>query len=135
MGPSPRPLDVDVESRNGVARLALNGELDMASAQQLSEWIEWAEHDGAATIMLDLRGLSFIDSSGLRALIQAHDRANSNGHQLLLVAATEAARRLFEMTGTKHLLDEREAVSTLEQFVRPSGNRSPSHEGAGDQGG
>lgn len=135
MGPSSRPFDVGVESRNGVARLALSGELDMLSAPRLSEWIEWAENDGAATIMLDLRDVSFIDSSGLRAFIQAHDRASSNGHQLLLVGATEAARRLFEMTGTEHMLDVPEAVTTVEQFVRPKRDRSPSHEGAVDQGG
>ena len=135
MGSTPRPFDVGVESRNGVARLALSGELDMESAHQLSEWIDWAEHDGAATIMLDLRGLTFIDSSGLRAFIQAHDRAHSNGHQVLLVGATEAARRLFEMTGTEHMLDEGEAVTTLEQFVRPSRARSRSTEGAVDQRG
>jgi anti-anti-sigma factor len=134
MGPETQ-FDVDVESRNGVARLALRGELDMQTVDRLSPWLEWAERDGASEIVLDLRDLTFVGSTGLHSFLHAWDRAGTNGHRVVFVGVTRPTRRLFEMTGAEHMLDEREAISTLEQFVRPSRDRSRLYEGAVDQGG
>jgi anti-anti-sigma factor len=134
MGPA-TPFDVDAESRNGIARLALRGELDMQTVNVLSPWLEWAERVGASAIVLDLRDLTFVDSTGLRAFINAWDRASTNGHRLLFVGVADAPRRLFEMTGTEFMLDERASAGTLERFVQPSRDRSRSDEGAVDEGG
>ena len=132
MGPA-IPFDVEAESRNGIARLALRGELDMQTVDRLSPWLEWAEQDGASAIVLDLRDLTFVDSTGLRAFIQAWGRASTNGHRLLFVGVAGAARQLFEMTGTEYMLDEWASATTLERFVQPSRHRSRSGEGAVDQ--
>ena len=123
MGFSP-PFSASVESRNAVIRIALTGELDLASAPVLKDLLSQAEGDGSAAIMLDLRGVTFIDSTGLHAFVRARKRAQENGHRLILVGANEQARKLFELTGTESLLDGEEAVSVLDQFTGSRARRS-----------
>lgn len=115
-----------IESRNGVARVALRGELDTATAPLLEESLAPLESNGFTSIMLDLRDLKFLDSSGLRVLLAASERAETNGHRLLLVGATPGARRLFELTGTQFLIDG-QAVGVLHRFAgnRRERNRHP----------
>lgn len=117
MGSSPQ-FNARIEARNGVAWVALSGELDLVSAPVLKEHLTQFEHDGFSAIMLDLRDLTFIDSQGLHALLRASDRAKMNGHRLILVGASPEARHLFELTKTQFLLDEEEAVSMFGQFTR-----------------
>ena len=73
-------------------RLRLVGELDVQSAPQLDAALE--PLDGAA-IDVDLSGVTFADSSGLRALV----RAKRNHHGVRLVRPTPALARLVEITG------------------------------------
>jgi anti-sigma B factor antagonist len=117
MGFSPQFI-ARIESRNGVARIALEGELDMASVPVLSDHLERFEANGIAGIMLDLRELTFADCSGLRVFLAARERSNANGHRFILVGVSPAGRRLFELTRTQFLLDEQEAVSLLDRFTR-----------------
>jgi anti-sigma B factor antagonist len=112
------------ESRNGVARIAVDGELDMTTVPVLLEQLTRFEQDGVSAIMLDLRDVSFVDSTGLHAFLEAHDRAKTNGHRFVLSGATPFTRRLFAITGTEFLLDRHEAASVLGQFTgrgRPLG--------------
>lgn len=107
-----------VESRNGVTVIAMGGELDMASVPTLREHLMQVETEGAGVILADLRDLSFIDSSGLGALLEANKRSDLNGHRFFTVGASAAARRLFHITGTEHLLDDTDAVGFLDRFTR-----------------
>lgn len=107
-----------VESRNGVTIIAMGGELDMASVPTLREHLTQVEGDSPGVILADLRGLSFIDSSGLGALLEANKRSELNGHQFFTVGASTTARRLFQITGTEHLLDDNDAVRFLDRFTR-----------------
>lgn len=115
-----------IELRNAVARVALRGELDRATAPLLEESLAPLESNGFTSIMIDLRDLKFIDSSGLRALLAASQRAETNGHRLLLVGATPGARRLFELTGTQFLIDG-QATGVIHRFAgsRRDRNRHP----------
>lgn len=99
-------LGTRVEGRDGVAVIALSGELDMATAPILRENLARVEDSGAGTIALDLREVTFIDSSGLEEFLEARGRAQDNGHRLLVSGASPAAQRLFELTGTRFLLHE-----------------------------
>ena len=67
--PLPFSLDVDAQEERTVFRLV--GELDMATAPQLEEALRTGEHENASEIVFDLRGLSFLDSMGLSALLRA----------------------------------------------------------------
>jgi anti-sigma B factor antagonist len=104
-------FEVRSQEQDGVATIALSGELDMATAPILSEDLAPFEGNGASTIVLDLRDLTFIDSTGLHALVEARSRAVSFGDRLLLSGASPAARRLMELTGTLFLLDDAEGFS------------------------
>jgi anti-sigma B factor antagonist len=116
MGSRPQ-LSLETKSRNGVACVAMRGELDMATAPRLDGFLAPYEHDRVSAIILDLRKLTFIDSFGLRALLRAHDRAERNLRRLILVGANASARRLFEITRNGSLLDDPDTADVLSRFV------------------
>jgi anti-anti-sigma factor len=116
MGSGPQ-LSLETKSRNGVACVAVRGELDMATAARLDDCLAPYEDDGVSAIVLDLRELTFIDSFGLRALLRARDRAATDLHRLILVGANASARRLFEITHSESLLDDEDTADVLSRFV------------------
>jgi anti-anti-sigma factor len=83
--------------------LTVRGEIDLASAHALDRELLDAE-SLARRIVLDLAGLEFIDSTGIHVLIDAHQRAEINGHQLVLTHIPAQAERLFSLTGIKSQL-------------------------------
>lgn len=105
------------DSRNGVASIALRGELEMATLPDLEGHLAPFESNGVSAIMLDLGELTFMDSTGLHALVRARERARTHGQQLILVGARPSARRLFELTCTEYLLDDQDVVGVIEQFT------------------
>jgi anti-anti-sigma factor len=95
--PTPAALDVRrVDHPLGVV-LTLAGELDLATAPVLQERLDAAMR-AKATVVIDLSGLRFIDSSGLRLLVQAEQQLCDSGGQLVLVRGARAVHRLFELT-------------------------------------
>ena len=104
-----------IELRNGVASMALCGELDMATVPILERHLEECEGDGVAEVVLDLWDLTFMDSTAVHAFLAARDRATTRGHLLTLVRPSPRALRVFELTGTQFLLSEQEAVIVPEQ--------------------
>jgi anti-sigma B factor antagonist len=123
-----------IEWRNDIALVALSGELDLATAPLLEGCLGPLEADGPASIMVDIRDLMFIDSTGLGVLLRARGRAEANGHQLLVVGASPAARRLFELTGTGFLIDQR-AVGVIHRFARNRPGPDPGLDSDGAPGG
>jgi anti-anti-sigma factor len=105
------------EWSNRVANVALVGELDIASVPMPEEDLAPVEGNGVVSIVLDLRELTFLDGSAVHALVAAHQRAKANGHRLVVVGADRGSRRLFELTRTQFLLDERDALDELERFT------------------
>jgi len=103
MGFAP-PFDVRIDARDGIASIALSGELDMATVPLLEGHLARLDGVEVTDIRLDIRDLAFLDSSGLHALIAARDLADTNGQHLSFVGASGRARRLFELTGTRGVL-------------------------------
>ncbi len=91
-------LQVEVRSDPDRIVLRLLGELDLASAPLLQEAIENVETDGAPLIVLDLDDLAFIDSTGLRIILAAHERAQERGRMLALTRGSQQVQRLFSIT-------------------------------------
>jgi anti-anti-sigma factor len=91
-------LDLTTEQHPGQTRVVLVGELDIANAEGLEKALAAVEHNLSGTLVLDLRRLEFIDSTGLRALIAADERARSAGRRLTVVRAQNAVARLLEVT-------------------------------------
>jgi anti-sigma B factor antagonist len=88
--------------RRGDARgvvLVLSGELDMASAPDLASTLDEVLAEPHARVMLDLNGLSFVDSAGVSVLIKAKQTAKAGGHTLVLRRPTEQLERVFALVG------------------------------------
>jgi len=94
----PPLLDVEVTTGGNRSKVSVAGELDAASAGEL-EAVLAAQVSASAEVELDLGSVSFIDSSGLRALLVAQQTATDGGGSLILVATTPAVDRLLELTG------------------------------------
>lgn len=93
-------LTVRVEADAGARTLALAGELDMANASTLSGELERAEGEGAGSIVVDLRELEFIDSTGIAILVAAHHRLNGETVRIRLVrSASTEVQRVMGITG------------------------------------
>jgi anti-anti-sigma factor len=92
------PLEITTEEAEGQIRVALVGELDIASTPQFEESLEKIEASAPAVLVLDLRKVEFIDSTGLRAVIAADERARSGGRRLVVVRGTAAVERVFSVT-------------------------------------
>jgi anti-sigma B factor antagonist len=97
------PFDVTITEQGDAVRVALSGELDISSAPRLQDDLARVEADGPATIVLDLSGLAFMDSTGLRLLIGADARAREAGRRLVLIQGNEMVQRVLRVTR----LDER----------------------------
>jgi anti-sigma B factor antagonist len=76
----------------------LRGELDLATVPVLEDALQGAEHSHDLVIV-DLRDLTFLDSTGLHVLISAEQRARRFGTRLVIVQGPPQVRRLLELTG------------------------------------
>jgi anti-sigma B factor antagonist len=95
----PDAFRVDVHPERTVVRVAPAGELDLASVGVLELQLRELRDSGFDRIVLDLRGLTFIDSSGI-ALIVAEDRhARDEGQGFTLIDGPPAVRRVLEICG------------------------------------
>jgi anti-sigma B factor antagonist len=101
--PPRAPFAVGISTQSGELSLQVRGELDLATAPQLARCLRELQPN-ADRVCLDLTGVSFLDLSGLRVLLDARRDAGERGAQLRVVPG-EAARRLCELTRTTHLLD------------------------------
>jgi anti-sigma B factor antagonist len=100
----PGRLEVIVETAEDEVSLRLEGELDLASVGELERQLAVARDRAPSRVVIDLLGLVFIDSSGLRAIIQADANARADGIDLVLRPGGEAIQRVFELTGALEAL-------------------------------
>jgi anti-sigma B factor antagonist len=82
----------------GVAYLVVTGEVDLAYAAELREAGEAALTPLAGTVRVDLSGVTFMDSTGLAALVAIRNKAGSS-HVLILEKPVRSVRRILEVTG------------------------------------
>ncbi|MFL5820498.1 MAG: anti-sigma factor antagonist [Solirubrobacteraceae bacterium] len=81
----------------------LKGELDIATVPVARDRIADLKHK-ASDVILDLRELSFIDSSGLNLVLQLAAESTRDGWNLALIPGSRAVQRIFELTGTQERL-------------------------------
>jgi anti-sigma B factor antagonist len=82
----------------GAVRVALRGELDLEHAYTFDEELRRVERARPACLVLDLRGLWFLDSCGLARLLAARRRARREKRRLVLVRGTPAVQKLLAIT-------------------------------------
>jgi anti-anti-sigma factor len=93
-----------IESTAG--RMVVAGEIDAHTAGDLAAALEpfTDAPTGGSDVSLDLSGVTFMDSSGIRVLIDAHRRVEAAGDRLVVANPSRAVRRLLEISGlTDHL--------------------------------
>jgi anti-anti-sigma factor len=92
-------ISADVQRADGQVSLTLRGELDLETAPAFREELAAAEQ-GADTLIVDLRGVTFIDSCGLGELVGAHQRAHRAGRRLVVVLDEDTPLdRVVHVTG------------------------------------
>lgn len=84
--------------------IAVSGELDLASAPALTQAYVQAEASDAERIVVDLSALAFIDSCGLRAVLDLDARSRNNGTRLIVRRGPDPVHRVFEITNTAERL-------------------------------
>jgi anti-anti-sigma factor len=93
----------ELQIDGGGARLLIRGELDIAVEDELVDIVATllAGPDAPAVVVLDLRDVAFMDSSGLRALLRI---SNAHGSRARLGPVSMVVRRLLDLTGTAAVL-------------------------------
>ena len=98
----------------GAVRVGLRGELDMEHAYTFDEELRRVEALEPPCICIDLRELSFLDSTGLSRIVAARRRARKAGRRLVLVRGTAAVQRVFQLTA----LDEAFEIVNAPEALR-----------------
>ena len=98
-------LDVTTEDRNGLVHMALVGELDLSSVAKVQEELRRIEADAPDTLVVDLSKLTFLDSTGLRCIVTADERARNEGRKIVIVRGPDAVQRVFAITRLEERLE------------------------------
>ncbi len=107
----PEPFRIELEPLRETIVLAAHGEIDIDTAGQLSQQIRELLESGFNRVVLDLRGVTFIDSTGLHVILNASAASDRAGVEFALIQGASLVERLFELTQTRSALrfiDERD---------------------------
>lgn len=111
------PLQVTTETRPTALVLVLTGELDLAGAPTLVSAVEWAAGEpGDLPIVMDMRGVTFIDSTGVRTLLEA---AGGSRRRIALLSPSAAVTRVLDLTRLRGRFLEVESLDSAALAVDP----------------
>lgn len=89
----------------GTVRVALRGELDVAVTADVAAWMEAAmEQNPGGDVVLDLSGLDFLDSSGIREILNAYSSVTGRGGSFRVTGAGGSVREVLEIVAVYDLL-------------------------------
>ena len=97
-------FEVEVERGDGHAVVRVSGEFDLAATHVVEEALLSVEDDQNRVIVLDLREVTFLDSTGLRTITSADHRARDAGRELRIVRGPEQIQKLLYVTGMDKIL-------------------------------
>jgi anti-sigma B factor antagonist len=118
--PTPdRLVALDVQRSDGSVCVVATGEIDSSSAPEFRRTLDaLLDEPGVSEIVIDLGGITFLDSAGLCVLAAAHRRIKGSGVQLRVLASSRAVIRPLQITGLWELLRvERSDVAALPSRV------------------
>ncbi len=108
-GPALESADADlgiaVESGSELARVILVGELDLSNTDAFAGRLAEAEADRPRVLEIDLRALTFIDSSGLGALFAANRRAHAQDRHVRLIRGRGGIERVLNLARIEDVMD------------------------------
>jgi anti-anti-sigma factor len=92
------PFRVDVAPARDSVRVSPVGELDIATVPKLQAEVVRLRESGFNRIVLDLRQVRFIDSTGLRLVLELDAAARADSHHLQVIRGSDVVHRIFEVT-------------------------------------
>src|SRR5437588_308040 len=103
---APDILEVEAQTHRRTPLVELRGELDIATAPQVAEVLAGlaSAEGGVRHVVLDLRGLTFMDARGVCELIRQNGNAHQNRQNLAVVRGRKAIERLLALTAAEELL-------------------------------
>ncbi len=104
----PTEFEVTTEQRNGARVVRVSGEVDISTHERLGEHLV-NEADAGDFVVVDLSSCTFIDSSGIRALLLGH-KASQNSGRFAIVATSPQVARVLELTGVDDAISLYETV-------------------------
>jgi anti-sigma B factor antagonist len=106
-------IEIDVTRRpDGVAVVVPNGRLNMVAARQMKELLALLVGEGSVRIVVDLERTTFLDSSGLGALIGGLKSARQAGGDLRIARPTAEVMTVFQLTNMDKVLRPRDDVDS-----------------------
>jgi len=104
------PFRCEVQPAREGARIRPVGEVDLATVDVVQAQLAELKSAGFSQLTVDLRAVSFMDSTGLRMILEWDASSRADGFAFSLVAGSPAVQRLFDLTGTRERLDFVEAA-------------------------
>jgi anti-anti-sigma factor len=103
-------MELRTNAFDGGVVVELEGELDIAAVPVAEAALRRVEEDQPPLLLMDMRGLGFIDSSGLRLVLAADRRARDDGRRFAIIPGPEPVQRVFRVTGVEQRLEQIAAV-------------------------
>jgi anti-anti-sigma factor len=102
-----RLFDVKTTQEPFGLRVSLSGEIDMSVVEELQQELDKVLDDQQApeVVAIDLREVTFLDSSGLRLVLQLNEKLRSGGRRLVVVMGPRRVAKVFELTGADETLE------------------------------
>ncbi len=117
---SSQPLSIDISfPTEGVAVVELVGELEVVTTEEFSTRMADLGGSGSAGVVIDLAGISFIDSSGINALVQAIRAVEARGGKAVIASPSTVAQRVFTITRLSEVVALEEDRSAALAAVSP----------------
>ena len=98
-------LTVSVSEEESTLTVAVAGELDVYTVPAFNKELSELRNSSATTLKLDLSGTTFMDSTGLSAVLVAEMHARMRGQRFVVVAGPPHVHELFKLTGVDNFLE------------------------------
>jgi anti-sigma B factor antagonist len=106
-------LDLSTRPLAQRALVSVAGEIDLGTASELSDHALAAVRDVSPHVVIDVSGVSFMDSTGLKVLVAVHREAEAAGGSLAIVGATRPVLRVLSVTGLDQVFTLHETLGDL----------------------
>ncbi len=108
-------FQAEIHSEGSACVIAVGGELDLASGPEFERVLERAAESCAELLVIDMRRLDFMDSTGLSIIVRTHQQLAQQGRSLGLVKGSAQVQRLLDLTGVAARLS---LVDAPEELLR-----------------
>jgi anti-sigma B factor antagonist len=98
-----KPFEIEVQERDSSVLVRLSGEIDLGAVEAIETELLPLE-DRFPNVILDLRGVTFLDSTGLRGIVSADARARKNGFELKIIRGPEQVQKILYLAGLDKIL-------------------------------